>query len=76
MLKIRVDQRRCIGNGVCSEIAPEVFFLGDDDLAYPCENGRVLCGDAYVIVPQHLEDSVLEAAEECPAGCIDIEDAA
>lgn len=73
MLKISVNQRLCTGNGVCAEIAPEVFFLGDDDLAYLCEDGRVLPGDASVIVPQHLEDAVVEAADQCPAGCIDIE---
>jgi len=73
MLKIRVDQRLCIGNGVCAEIAPEVFYLGDDDVAYVCENGRVLPRDATVVVPQHLEDAVLEAVDDCPAGCIDVE---
>jgi ferredoxin len=73
MLRIKVDQRRCIGNGVCAEIAPEVFFLGDDDVAYLHEDGRVLAGDATVIVPQRFEDAVLEAVDQCPAGCIDVE---
>jgi ferredoxin len=57
---------------VCAEIAPEVFFVGDDDLAYLCEEGPVHPGDAAVIVPHHLEAVVLEAADECPAACIAI----
>jgi ferredoxin len=73
MLKIRVNQRLCIGNGVCADIAPEVFVLGDDDLASLHDNGRVLAGDASMIVPQRLDLAVLEACDQCPAGCIDIE---
>ena len=74
MLNITVNQRLCIGNGVCAEIAPEVFVLGDDDLAYLRDaDGRVLPGGASVVVPQHLGAAVLEACDECPAGCIDIE---
>ena len=74
MLKIRVNQRLCIGNGVCAEIAPEVFVLGDDDLAYLRDaDGRTLPGDASVIVPQRLDGAVLEACDQCPAGCIDID---
>ena len=73
MLKITVNQGLCIGNGVCAEIAPEVFVLGDDDLAYLHEDGRMLPGDASLIVPQHLGGAVLEACDQCPAGCIDID---
>jgi ferredoxin len=73
MLQITVNQRLCIGNGVCAEIAPEVFVLGDDDLAYLHEDGRILPGDASVIVPERLNGAVLEACDQCPAGCIDID---
>lgn len=73
MLEITVNQRLCIGNGVCSEIAPEVFVLGDDDLAYLHDDGRILPRDVSVIVPQHLDAAVLEACDQCPAGCIDID---
>ena len=74
MLNISVNQRLCIGNGVCAEIAPEVFALGDDEHAYLRDaDGRVLPRGASVVVPQHLGTAVLEACDECPAGCIDIE---
>jgi ferredoxin len=70
MMKVTVDQRRCIGNGCCADIAPEVFAMGDDVLAYVCQDGRMLPRNASAIVPRHLEDAVLEVVDECPAECI------
>jgi len=72
-MRVWIDQRNCIGNGVCAEIAPEVFVLGDDDTAFVCEGGRVLRGDAMATVPVHLEAAVLEVVDECPAACIHLE---
>ena len=76
MLKVTVHQRRCVGNGCCAEIAPEVFVMGDDGVAYVSEDGQVLGRDAAAIVPAQLEDAVLEAGEECPAECVCVELAA
>jgi ferredoxin len=73
MMKVTVEQRRCVGNGCCAEIAPDVFVMGDDDVAYVLENGRALPRDAAAIVPAHLEDDVLEVVDECPAECIRVE---
>lgn len=70
MLEVTVRQRQCVGNGCCAEIAPEVFVMGDDGVAYVCEDGRVLPSGATALVPPHLEDAVVEAVEECPAECI------
>jgi ferredoxin len=70
MLEVTVDQRQCVGNGCCADIAPDVFVMDGHDVAFVCEDGRMLPGDASAIVPPHLEDAVLEAAEECPAECI------
>jgi ferredoxin len=70
MLEVTIQQRRCVGNGCCADIAPEVFAMGDDDVAYLCADGCILPGDATVAVPAELEDVVLEAADECPAECI------
>jgi len=72
-MKVWVDQRSCIGNGVCAEIAPEVFVLGDNDIAFVCEGGRVLRGDAMATVPDYLERAVVEVIDECPAACIYLE---
>ena len=80
-MKVWIDQDLCTGDGLCEEIAPAVFTLLDDGLAYVKET----VDDEVVIkndpggsaglahVPQDLEDAVVEAAEECPGECIFIE---
>jgi ferredoxin len=70
MLEVTVRQRQCVGNGCCAEIAPEVFVMGDDGVAYVLEDGRVQPWGATALVPEHLGEVVAEAAEECPAECI------
>lgn len=74
-MRVWIDQKACVGNGVCAEICPEVFVLADDDLAYVLDGDRMLPkGDAGVLtVPAELEPSVIDAAEECPAACIYVE---
>jgi ferredoxin len=67
----------CTGDGLCEEIAPAVFTLLDDGLAYVKEGDDVKSepgGAAGVaLVAQDLEAAVAEAAEECPGECIFIE---
>ena len=57
-MKVWIDQDLCTGDGLCEEIAPDVFTLLDDGLAY---------------VPDGQLDAVIESAEECPGECIFIE---
>ena len=57
-MKVWIDQDLCTGDGLCEEIAPDVFTLLDDGLAN---------------VPGGMEEAVIEAAEECPGECIFIE---
>jgi ferredoxin len=33
-MRVVVDHDLCEGNGVCEQVAPEVFRLGDDDRAW------------------------------------------
>jgi ferredoxin len=65
------------GDGRCEQIAPAVFTLLDDGLAYVKEGDDVKSepgGTAGVaVVAEGLEDAVAEASEECPAECIFIE---
>ncbi len=76
-MKVWIDQDLCTGDGLCQEIAPAVFTLLDDGLAYVKESDDVrsepggAAGTA--LVPEELEVSVSEAAEECPGECIFIE---
>ena len=74
-MRVWIDQKACVGNGVCAELCPEVFVLADDDLAYVLDGDRMLPkGEAGALtVPTELAASVLDAAEECPAACIYVE---
>ena len=74
-MKVWIDQKSCVGNGICAELCPEVFVLADNDLAYIRDGDRLLPeGEAGVLsVPDPLVEAVIEAAEECPAACIYVE---
>ncbi|HHY09640.1 MAG TPA: ferredoxin [Firmicutes bacterium] len=55
----KVDPDLCIGCGLCEEICPEVFEMGDDGLAHVI--GADQCEDA---------GCCEEAAESCPTEAI------
>lgn len=61
-MRVWIDERACVGNGVCEELSPEVFVMVGD---------IAKVRDA-IVRPGH-EDAVLAAAEECPVGCIYVE---
>jgi ferredoxin len=75
--KVWIDQDLCTGDGLCEEIAPAVFTLRDDGLAYVKEGDRILEDpgghEGLAVVPDGMEDAVTEASEECPGECIFIE---
>jgi ferredoxin len=86
MTKVWIDQDLCTGDGLCSEICPDVFFGMDDGLYYVKEesshfgtttmyDGKANPAGAQGMarVPDGLLDSVIESAEECPGECIFIE---
>lgn len=87
-MRVWIDQDLCTGDGLCAEIAPAVFEMHNDGLAYvkevdwpnlmgPSGKGE---GPVYQMaeglahIPDDLLDSVIEAAEECPGECIFIEE--
>ncbi len=80
-MKVWIDQDLCTGDGLCEEICPDVFVLLDDGLAYVREGDKIYApakGNAggaagLAAVASGLDDSVIEAAEECPGECIFIE---
>jgi ferredoxin len=76
-MKVWIDQDLCTGDGLCEEIAPDVFTLLDDGLAYVREGDKVFSdpgGTAGLAnIPEGQLDGVIESAEECPGECIFIE---
>ena len=80
-MKVWIDQDLCTGDGLCEEIAPDVFTLLDDGLAYVREGAKVFAtakgneqGAAVVAnFADSMLDAVVESAEECPGECIFIE---
>jgi ferredoxin len=80
-MKVWIDQDLCTGDGLCAEIAPDVFHMMPDGLAYVKEGDKIYA--AAVGNPEGAEgmasfaddrlSDVIEAAEECPGECIFIE---
>lgn len=76
-MKVWIDQDLCTGDGLCAEIAPAIFTLQDDGLAYVKDDSGVKDEpggpDGLVAVPPDLEEAVVSASEECPGECIFVE---
>ena len=79
VMRVWIDQDLCTGDGLCEEIAPSVFTLLDDGLAYVKEGAKVFSDpggpDGLANVPDNMLDATVESAEECPGECIFIEPA-
>jgi ferredoxin len=57
-LIVSIDQGRCIGAGNCVHIAPTVFQLDDENVAY-------------LMDPNSVDDQTLiDAAQSCPTNAI------
>jgi ferredoxin len=76
-MKVWIDQDLCTGDGLCEEIAPAVFTLLDDGLAYVKEGDKVLSDpggpEGLATIPEGMLEATIESAEECPGECIFIE---
>jgi ferredoxin len=59
-----VDKEQCQGCGVCVDVCPDVFEMGDDDTA------QVIVD----VVPPEAEDDCRDAADQCPSEAIAIEE--
>jgi ferredoxin len=62
-LRISIDHDVCVGNAMCTTIAPDVFQLNDERQSEAVNPA----GDT--------EEQILEAAENCPVSAITVEDA-
>lgn len=81
-MKVWIDQLLCTGDGICVEICPSHFFMGEDGLAYVKDKDekadptdpRLQMGKGLAVIDEALLDATIEAAEECPGECIFIEE--
>ena len=65
-MKIVVDFDRCESNGVCEDVAPEVFWIDDDEfLQIRTEN-----------VNEDHREALQEAVKMCPRAAITLEEGA
>jgi len=60
-MRAEIDHDLCSGDGICSELCPEVFEMDGD-------KAKVIVEE----VPPEAEDSCRDAADSCPEGCISI----
>lgn len=60
-LRAEVDHDLCIGYGECARIASEAFRLNEDNQSEPIPDAS-----------EASDESLLEAARECPANAIRI----
>lgn len=86
-MRVWIDQDLCTGDGICTELAPKVFMMHDDGLAYvkdpswpnlfgPSGQGKepmLKMAEGTAEFPDSMLDDVVAAAEECPGECIFIE---
>ena len=63
-MKVKVDQDLCAACGLCADVCPEVFELKADGKAVPKAE----------TVPAAAEESCRDAAAQCPAEAILIEE--
>lgn len=60
-MKVRVNPELCTACGLCEDICPEVFVLGDDMAEVKVDQ-----------VPEEHWDSCRDAVESCPTEAIEI----
>lgn len=64
-MKVRLEPREeCLGDGICADECPEVFEMAADGLA------QVINAEP----DESLREAVQNAADECPAEIIIVED--
>ncbi len=63
-MKAKVDKELCLGCGLCTEVCPEVFEMGDDGIA------KV----KVETVSPDAEELCRDAASQCPGEAISIDE--
>jgi ferredoxin len=63
-MKAAIDHDMCIGDGVCEDLCPDVFQLGEDGLAYVINDDPA----------EELYGCIRDAQDACPVSCIAVEE--
>jgi ferredoxin len=71
-VKVWIEQEYCTGDGLCADLCPEVFEMGDDGLAHVREDAHpAVAGEQGMFeVSSDFESSVLDAQAQCAGECI------
>lgn len=59
-MKVTVDASTCVGCGLCEQVCPDVFKLGDDNIAHVLSGKCESC-------------DLNEVASQCPVEAIKVE---
>jgi len=62
-MRVRIDGEACVGDGTCVEVCPEIFEMAGEIARVKMER-----------VPDELQKSCREAADECVVEAIIIEE--
>ena len=60
-MRALVDKQICVACGMCVDSCPQEFRFGTDGFA-----------EGYQEIPQDVVDDVLQVAEDCPVGAIEL----
>ena len=69
-MKVWIDQSYCTGDGLCEDLCPEVFKMGDDGLAHVVDGDGMAEDLAKVEVPGPFGPAVMDAQAQCAGECI------
>jgi ferredoxin len=69
-MRVWIEAEYCTGDGLCADLCPEMFDMGDDGLAHVKGCGGTVDDDGPVTVPERLEESVLDAEAQCAGECL------
>jgi ferredoxin len=72
MVKITINQKDCIGCGLCSSLAPEIFENDEKDFKAKLKSNGSLTETASFELPDEQSRQVKEAVEGCPVQVINI----
>jgi ferredoxin len=62
-MRVKIDEKKCIGCGLCAELCPGVFSMGD-----------FVARVSAAAITADMEEDLRAAAEDCPVTAISFEE--